>query len=164
MKWNIEVRYKTDFPDAAGQGILEDITDLGISGVDLVHTAKVYWIEGEFQLRDVNRICSELLADPVTQDYSFRRSDGCSESPSLETGVWTVEVRFKPGVTDAVGDSVVKGISDLGFCRVSAAQTGEKYRIHGDLDLSTVETISRSLLANEVIQAFKVESEANRPS
>lgn len=164
MKWKIEVRYKSKIPDAAGQGILEDIADLGISGVDSVQTAKIYWIEGEFQVREVNRICAELLADPVTQDYFCQRCDGISESSASETGEWTVEVRFKPGVTDAVGDSVVKGIGDLGISRVSTAQTGEKFRFHGDLDLSTVETISRSLLANEVIQAFKIESEANRPS
>ena len=157
MKWKIEVRYKTNIPDAAGQGIVDDIADLGISGVNLVQTAKVYWIEGEFQVREVDRICSDLLADPVTQDYFCQRSDGCSESSASESGVWTVEVRFKPGVTDAVGDSVVKGIRDLGISRVSAAQTGQKYQIFGDLDLNMIETISRSLLANEVIQAFNIE-------
>ena len=157
MKWKIEVRYKTNIPDATGQGMLEDIADLGISGVDLVQTANVYWIEGEFQVREIDRICSELLADPVTQDYFCQRSDSCSESSASETGVWTVEVRFKPGVTDAVGDSVVKGIRDLGISRVSAAKTGQKYRIFGDLDLNTIEAISRSLLANEVIQTFDIE-------
>ncbi len=164
MKWKIEVRYKSKIPDAAGQVILEDIADLGISGVDSVQTAKIYWIEGKFQVREVNRICAELLADPVTQDYFCQTCDGSSKSSASETGVWTVEVRFKPGVTDTVGDSVVKGIRDLGISRESAAQTGEIYRLHGDLDLSTVETISRSLLANEVIQAFKVESESDSPS
>lgn len=156
MKWKIEVRYKTNIPDATGQGILEDIADLGINGVDLVQTAKVYWIKGEFQVREVDRICSELLADPVTQDYFCQRADGYSELSTSKTGVWTVEVRFKPGVTDAVGDSVVKGIHDLGVFRVSAAQTGQIYRISGTLDRNTIETISRSLLANEVIQTFDI--------
>ena len=164
MKWKIEVRYKTIIPDVAGQVILEDIADLGISGADLVQTAKIYWIEGEFHVREVNRICAELLADPVTQDYFCQRADGCAELSATDTGVWTVEVRFKPGVTDAVGDSVVKGIHDLGISRESAAQTGEKFRLHGDLDVRTVESISRRLLANEVIQEFKVESEASRLS
>ena len=157
MKWKIEVRYKPNIPDATGQGILEDITDLGISGVDLIQTAKVYWIEGEFQVQEVNRMCSELLADPVTQDYSYQRFDGCSASSTSETGVRTVEVRFKPGVTDTVGESVIKGIHDLGINGVCAAQTGQKYWIFGNLDLNTIETISRSLLANEVIQTFDIE-------
>ncbi|MDE0297668.1 MAG: phosphoribosylformylglycinamidine synthase subunit PurS [Candidatus Poribacteria bacterium] len=159
MDWKIEVRYKSNIPDAAGQGILEDIADLGISGVDLVKTAKVYWIEGNFRAREVDRICSELLADPVIQESFCQRSDGNSEVSTSDTGVWTVEVRFKPGVTDAVGDSVVKGIQDLGLPCVNAAQTGQRYRIFGDVDLSTIETISRRLLANEVIQTFDIKQE-----
>ena len=157
MKWKIEVRYKPNIPDAAGQGILEDIRDLGISGVDLIQTAKVYWIDGEFRVREVDQMCSELLADPVTQDYTYQRFDDCSAASTSESGVWTVEVRFKPGVTDAVGESVVKGIHDMGINGVYAARTGQKYWIFGNLDLNTIETISRSLLANEVIQAFYIE-------
>ena len=102
-------------------------------------------------------MCSELLADPVIQDYTYQRFGDCSASSTSETGVWTVEVRFKPGVTDAVGESVVKGIHDLGINGVCAARTGQKYWIFGNLDLNTIETISRSLLANEVIQAFDIE-------
>ena len=156
MKWKIEVRYKPNIPDAAGQGILEDIEDLGISGVNLVQTAKVYWIDGEFQVREVDRICSELLADSVTQDYYCQRSDGSSELSTSAAGVWTVEVRFKPGVTDTAGESVIKGIHDLGISSVSAAQTGQKYWIFGNLDLNTIQTISQSLVANEVIQTFTI--------
>ena len=156
MKWKIEVSYKPNTPDAAGQGISEDIADLGFGGVNAVQTAKVYWLEGDFQVREVNRICSELLADPVTQHYHCQRCNGSSDTSTSEAGSWTVEVRFKPGVTDAVGDSVVKGIGDLGISGKSTAQTGQKYRITGDLDLITIETISRSLLANEVIQTYTI--------
>ncbi len=157
MKWKIEVSYKPNTPDAAGQGISEDIADLGFSGVNTVQTAKVYWLEGDLQVREVERICSELLADPVTQDYHWQRCAGSSESSTLEANSWTVEVRFKPGVTDAVGDSVVKGIGDLGISGISAAQTGQKYRIFGDLDLDSINTISHSLLANEVIQTYTID-------
>ena len=70
--------------------------------------------------------------------------------------MWIVEVRFKPGVTDAVGESVIKGINDLGISGISAAQTGQEYRICGRLHRRTIEIISRSLLANEVIQTFTI--------
>ena len=36
QNWKVEVYYKPEVPDTIGQGILEDITDLGISGVDSV--------------------------------------------------------------------------------------------------------------------------------
>ena len=62
MKWKIKVCNKPDVPDTAGRDILEDIADLGFSGVNSVQTAKIYRIEGELQVQEINRICSELLA------------------------------------------------------------------------------------------------------
>ena len=61
--WKVEVYYKPEVPDTIGQGILEDITDLGINGVDSVRTATVYWIEGTLDAEAIDRIGSELLAE-----------------------------------------------------------------------------------------------------
>ena len=155
MKWKIEVSYKPETPDAIGQGILQDITDLGLAGVESVRTVQIYWIEGDINSHTIERICAELLADPVTQNYVYRRSD--NHTPRQSDGsVWTIEVRLKPGVTDAVGDSVLKGLCDMGVSDVQTTQTGQKYRIHGDLDQPKLEMIAQQLLANDVIQIFEI--------
>ena len=145
--WKVEVYYKPEVPDTVGHGILEDITDLGIKGIDAVHTATVYWIEGCLDAETIDRIGTELLADPITQAYTFRTED------DTETD-WTLEVQFKPGVTDAVGDSTVKGITDLGIAGVTAVRTGNKYWFTGTLNAEVLETIAQRLLMNEVIQTF----------
>ncbi len=145
--WKVEVSYKPEVPDTVGQGILEDITDLGISGVDSVRTATVYWIEGTLDDQAIDRIGAELLADPITQVYTFR-----PESDSVKR--WTLEVQFKPGVTDAVGDSTVKGIKDLGIAGITGVRTGHKYWFTGNLNAERLETIARRLLMNDVIQTF----------
>jgi phosphoribosylformylglycinamidine (FGAM) synthase PurS component len=147
QNWKVEVYYKPEVPDTIGQGILEDITDLGISGVDSVQTATVYWIEGTLDAEAIDRIGMELLADPITQVYTFR-------SQSDTTTDWTLEVQFKPGVTDAVGDSAVKGIKDLGITGVTGVRTGHKYWLRGNLNAEILETIARRLLMNDVIQTF----------
>ncbi|RKU09081.1 hypothetical protein C6502_13700 [Candidatus Poribacteria bacterium] len=155
MKWKIEVSYKPETPDAIGQGILQDIADLGLTGVESVHTVQIYWIEGDINSHTIERIGAELLADPVTQNYVYSRSD--NHTPKQGDGsVWTIEVRLKPGVTDAVGDSVLKGLRDMGVPDVQTAQTGQKYRIHGDLDQPKLEMIAQQLLANDVIQIFEI--------
>lgn len=155
MKWKIEVSYKPETPDAIGQGILQDIADLGLTGVKSVDTVQIYWIEGDINSRTVERIGAELLADPVTQNYVYNRSD--DHTPRQSDGsVWTIEVQLKPGVTDAVGDSVLKGLHDMGIPDVQTAQTGQKYRIHGDLDQPKLEMIAQQLLANDVIQIFEI--------
>ena len=145
--WKVEVSYKPEVPDTIGQGIVEDITDLGISGVDSVRTATVYWIEGTLDAQAIDRIGAELLADPITQVYTFRpQSDSVTD--------WTLEVQFKPGVTDAVGDSAIKGIEDLGIIGVRGVRTGHKYWLTGNLNAELLETIARRLLMNDVIQTF----------
>lgn len=145
--WKIEVYYKPEVPDTVGHGILEDITDLGIKDIDAVRTATVYWIEGSLDAETVDRIGTELLADPITQTYTFRTEN------DTETD-WTLEVQFKPGVTDAVGDSTVKGITDLGIAGVTAVRTGNKYWFTGTPNAEVLETIAQRLLMNEVIQTF----------
>lgn len=145
--WKVEVYYKPEVPDTVGQGILEDIADLGISGVDSVRTATVYWIEGSLDIQAIDRIGSELLADPITQTYTYANEDNAAKD-------WTIEVQFKPGVTDAVGDSTVKGIQDLGITGVTSVRTGHKYWLAGDLNAEAVETIAHQLLMNDVIQTF----------
>jgi len=159
LTWKIEVRCKPTMHDATGLGISEDIMDLGISGVNSVRTAEVYWINGRLEIQEIEHICSKLLADTVTQDYVYASSENSVRPFPSQTGAWIIEVRFKPGVTDAVGDSVIKGVHDLGIWGVQAAHTGKKYWLQGDLTLSALESIAQRLLANEVIQTFEIRKE-----
>lgn len=145
--WKVEVSYKPEVPDTVGQGILEDIADLGISGINSVRTATVYWIEGSLDAQAIDRIGTELLADPITQTYAFTTQNDNAKD-------WTLEVQFKPGVTDAVGDSTVKGIADLGVTGVTTVRTGHKYWLTGTLNPEVLETIAQRLLMNDVIQTF----------
>ena len=145
--WKVEIFYKPEVPDTVGQGILEDIADLGISGVESVRTATVYWIEGTLDAQTIDRIGKELLADPITQNYTF-------ETDNASANDWIIEVQFKPGVTDAVGDSTVKGINDLGITGVNVVRTGQKYWLKGTLNAEVTENIANQLLMNDVIQTF----------
>lgn len=164
LKWKIEVSYKSETPDVIGQGILEDIADLGIVGVTSVRTAKIYWIEGNINSRAVERICSDLLADPVTQRYVYREINNDIPAQGVHSDcpsdTLTIEIQFKSGVTDAVGDSVLKGIRDSNTPDVRSAKTGEKYWIQGSLDRAKLEIITQRLLANEVIQTFEIQGES----
>lgn len=145
--WKVEVFYKSEVPDTVGQGILEDISDLGISGVGSVKTATVYWIEGSLDSQSIERVGTELLADPITQVFTF-------DADNEKTKDWTVEIQFKPGVTDAVGDSTVKGIKDLGIESVKVVRTGQKFWLSGTLNAEIIESIAQRLLMNDVIQTF----------
>ena len=145
--WKIEVKYKPEITDFVGNEILEDIADLGIDGVKSIRTASIYWIEGTLNIEHIHRIGSELLADPITQVFNLNEEKG-------ETNDWTIEVQFKPGVTDAVGDSTVKGIKDIGISSVNNVRTGKKFWLSGNLNDQIIEYIAQRLLMNDVIQTF----------
>ena len=69
--------------------------------------------------------------------------------------LWAIEVSYKSGVTDAVGDSVRKGINDLGIKKILKVSTVQKYIIEGILTEKEIERICKDLLANSVIQTYK---------
>lgn len=153
MQWKIEVGYKPTATDAMGEGIKKDIEDLGISGVDDVKTMQLYIVEGDLSESDIKSVCENLLTDRITQVYDY---DG-SLIDHEDSGAWVVEVTYKHGVTDTVGESTIKGIKDLGITGVDTARTGKKCIIKGSLDENNIETICKRLLANDVIQNYTYE-------
>jgi len=158
MQWKIEVGYKSTATDAMGEGIKKDIEDLGIPGVDYVKAIQLYLIDGDLSESDVETICENLLTDRITQLYAYRDS----LVGRRDAGAWVVEVTYKPGVTDPVGDSTVKGIRDLGISGISSAKTGQKYIIKGPLSENDIEVICKRLLANDVIQDYTYETAKSR--
>ena len=145
MIFRVEVREKAGFYDALGEAVKHDILELGFKVKD-VRTAQVYLIDGDLREPDVRRIASELLADPITQNYT------CGEIPSKEKGIKIVEVAYNPGVMDPVEESAKKAIKDLRIHGVHAVKTAKKYTIKGNLFDRDIHSIAEKALYNKVIQ------------
>ena len=79
MKYYIEVGFNKGVVDPVGEGLKKDILDLNIKGVKEVHTAFLYEIEGEIDTPAVDRICRELLVDPVIQWYIINPKKSADE-------------------------------------------------------------------------------------
>jgi phosphoribosylformylglycinamidine synthase II len=148
MIWRVEIRNKSGIFDAIGEGIKKDILDLNIKGVSSVNVADIYVIEGKISDSEIRRICAELLADPITQEYKY---DGVfAQEPDKDTHI--VEACYRPGVMDPVEESTIKGIRDLGIRGIHSVKTAKKYLIRGDINDTQVKLISEKLLYNKVIQ------------
>ena len=128
MLTRIEIFQKPDLPDHVGEQILAEIHSLGIRGAADVRTKEVYLIEGTLSDRDIEKMCRELLADVIVQDFAFNSHRPASE----ETAGHTVEVLRKPGVMDPVEATAVKGIEDLGL-EVKSLKRARQYKIKGEL-------------------------------
>ena len=154
--WKVEVGYKPEIFDAAGEGLKKDIEDLGIKGVNSIRVFDLYFIEGNLDQKKLRRICDELLVDPVTQEF---RIHGDSTNYQLPITSYQVEVVFNPGVMDPVALTTLKGIQDLGIEGVNSIKTGKKYMLEGKISSSQLSILSEKLLYNPLIQ-YIVEEKA----
>lgn len=150
--FRIEVSVKDGFPDPRGEALQKDIRDLGIMTVKQVRVSDIYLLEGKLNEVEVRRICQELLADPVVEEYSYR------EAPSPDDA-HVIEVAYNPGVMDPVEESVKKGIRDLGIVTIESVKTAKRYLLWGELSEEALQFISDKLLVNSVIQHMVVKRE-----
>ena len=158
-QWRFEVFNGQGTTDVHGNGILEEIRELGIKTVEAVQSAKVVLIEADFEESFANRIANELLADPVCEEFYIGRSS----APAGLAKATLIEVHLKSGVTDPVAQSITTAILDMG-CEVDNVRTARKYVLLGTVSEKQIREISQKILANDCIEMVVVGNEAEPPS
>jgi phosphoribosylformylglycinamidine synthase len=158
-QWRFEVFNRPGFPDVHGNGVLEDIKELGIRSVEAVQSARVFLIEAGFDKNFADRIAKELLTDPVCEQYYIGRSG----PPAGLAKATLIEIHLKSGVTDPVAESVMTAIADMGFA-ANNVRTARKYVLLGDITQKQTETIAKKILANDCIEEVIIGNEAEPPS
>jgi len=148
MRYEIEVFPKKDFTNLHGAHILSDIMQACIKGIKKVEYSPVYAIDG-INKTEAALIGKELLSDKITETFSIDRARGKEKAGSIE--VW-----FKKGVTDTVSESVEKAIKDLGINKEVKVKTGHIYYIYGAVNKQVLEKIATEVLANTLIQDYKI--------
>ncbi|MBP7055582.1 MAG: phosphoribosylformylglycinamidine synthase subunit PurL [Candidatus Omnitrophica bacterium] len=75
---------------------------------------------------------------------------------------YRIEVREKKGFYDALGESVKKDISDLGYKgKVKEVKTVQVYLIEGGLEEPDVKLLCKNLFTDPITQDYKIGDEAN---
>jgi len=142
----IAVAHKPGILDPVGHGLKKDIDELGLASVKAVRSAQLYRLEGEVSNGDRERIEKDLLCDPIIQ-----QCEAHSVGKSMVVDIW-----YKPGVTDVVGDSVRKGIHDLGIETVQEVRTGMRYHFDGVTKRDVAEKIALTLLVNPLVHESSI--------
>lgn len=153
MIWRIEIRPQEGIVDTFGEGVHRDIADLGIRAVTGVEVVQVYNLQGNLTEEHIQKICRELLVNPVTQRYAFWNL--CETSAALAhpaSGLRRYEIAYNPGVTDPVEESVRKGIRDLGVEGIEAVRTARQYTLEGPVSPADGDLIVGKVLSNKLIQ------------
>ena len=146
----IEVWCRPEIANPAATGLRSDILDLAVKTVKKTGIGDVYLIKGRISAAGLKLVSRELLVDAVTQQAYLNRRKKPADTVAVE--VW-----FKEGVTDTVGETALKGIKDLGLKGVRQVLTGKRYFLTGkNITPRQVEAVAERLLANEVIQTFQI--------
>lgn len=142
--------------DAAGQGVKSDIEAFLKLKVESVRVRRAFTIDGGFTESQMDALKRELFVTKITERAVEEGKDGFD---------WLIDVGFKPGVTDNVGNTTKNaGIPDV-LARTHAGEdvpevggvyTSKQYLIKGDLTRKEVERIGTGLLANDTVESVTV--------
>lgn len=151
----IEVFFQEDKNDSESNAVRKDIlSDLGIQ-LNSLKIVQCYYINADLSDEELQKTASKLLADPIVQKYVIN-------SESEIKADWLIEVKLNSGVTDNTGNAAMLGVKDL-LKREFKEETNEnirttkKYFISGEITREQAERIAKELLANEVVENFKVD-------
>jgi len=124
---------------------------LGFLRILKVHIVQVYNIEGNFNKKQIQTICQDLLIDPIIHQYQCFSHDSSLQSPQSKN-INTIEIAYNTGVMDPVEASTIKGIKDLGFDQILSVRTAKKYFLYGALSTREINIIIDKILSNKLIQ------------
>ena len=175
MTVRIEVR--SNHP-TAGQSVLRGAANLGVATVTACQVVRLYFLEHDPGDAALARLCTLLLADPVTESWQVVRGEArgalTSESlsgaqspahavagrhdappPALRSSPHIVEVAFRPGVTDVPAREAQRGMVEIGLPACEIA-TGLRYELDGDLTDDDLRRLARQLLCNTTVQHYAI--------
>jgi phosphoribosylformylglycinamidine synthase subunit PurSL len=154
MAARLEITLKKHLFDAEGASLCRKIHDY--FGWDAGHARVIHVLTLDTGLatEELEAVRKEIFCNPVTQDSSFR--------PLAKDFDWAIWVGFRPGVRDTAGSVAMEAISEyLGrpLGRDDAAYTSKLYMLNDtSLDREGIETVAEELLANNIIQQWRVYS------
>ncbi|OQY60161.1 MAG: phosphoribosylformylglycinamidine synthase [Desulfobacteraceae bacterium 4572_88] len=156
MSYRLEITLKSDLFDAEGNGLCKKAGDyLGIRP-EQARTVHILTIDAALSPEQLEKIRTEIFTNPVTQISSF-------EPLPIEADriIW---VGYRPGVKDNPGSTAVEAIEDvlgMKFAPGEGVYTSKRYCLKGEnIRTEDADLIAGELLANDIIQQWKIFSEA----
>lgn len=162
----IEVLLKEGVKDPTGSGLENDVRHLGVRSVKKVRSSQLYRLVGDLASQERTRIARDLLTDPITQEYRDGAINLGGETRPVKgrSSSFLVDVWYKSGVTDVIGESVLKGIRDLKISSITEVRTGMRYRFEGLPSAQSAEKIALALLVNPLVNDQFISAPADSPN
>lgn len=151
MVSRLEIRLKPELMDAEGTKIRQRAADYFNLPVKNIRVIRVLTIDADLDEHQLNRLQRDIFTNPVTDISSF--------SPLAKDFDWLIWIGFRPGVRDTAGSTAVEAIEDLLKIKLKHGEslyTSKLYEIQGDLTKEQTALVANEILANDIIQQWKV--------
>ncbi|KPK14327.1 MAG: phosphoribosylformylglycinamidine synthase, partial [Nitrospira bacterium SG8_3] len=139
MPARLELTLKPDLFDAEGASICRKANDYFALNIESVRTVNILTIDVDLTQDQ----CRAIQEEPLDMDFD-----------------WILWVGYRPGVRDNPGSTAVEAVEDLLGIRVKPHEgiyTSKRYCLKGGkLSLQDANRVARELLANDIIQQWKV--------
>ena len=124
--------------------IEENIRELGFKKEAEVYESKIFWIKGNYEREEIEKIVKEILCEEVVEIYKI------NERFEFEGNDFEITYHF--GATDPVCDSIIEAINLLGFKKPEGIKRGKRFWIKGDFDENEIDYIAKKFLYNPLIE------------
>ena len=152
----LEIQLKKGLFDAEGATIKQKaLSYFGITADD-IRVIRILTIEANLDQNQLETARQRIFTNPVAEESSF--------VPLARNFDWLIWVGLRPGVRDTAGSTAVEAIEDLlktKFQPGESIYTSRLFAIKGLLTEDQVKLIAREILANDIIQQWKVYSPKN---
>lgn len=152
MAARLEITLKRHLFDPEGASLRSKIEDYFGWKVEQIRVIHILTLDTALSAAELERVRVELFTNPVTQVSSYE--------PLADHFHWAIWVGYRPGVRDTAGSVAMEAVADLlrrPAAPGEAAYTSRLYLLTGNaLDREHVETIARELLANDIIQQWRI--------
>ena len=156
----LEIMLKPEIRDPEGETLKKKAREyLGLK-LEEVRTIQVLTFDTTLPQEQLEAIRNEIFTNPVTQISSF--------APLARDFDWLIWVGFLPGVKDNAGSTAVEAIESFLEIKLPGEEgvyTSRQYLIKAPrIKKEAVERMARELLANDLIQQWKVFSKSGGDS
>ncbi len=152
MPHRLEIALKPELIDAEGETLRRKAMDYFGIAVERVRTVAMITIDADLTPAQLETARTEIFTNPVTQISSF--------APLPLAFDWMVWIGYRPGVRDNAGSTAVEAIEDMLGVKLGSEDgiyTSKRYCLTGPaLDADDAEKIAGELLANDIIQQWRV--------
>ena len=158
MIHRIEVSTKPGGRDSRGEKLARQIARGGMDGVTRVSVSDLYFVEGDADPSELDRLVNTLLVDDILEQA---RIGAAVVAPN--TSSQTIEVTLLPGVTDSAAESLRAGAEIIGIGGLHQIAVGQRYCLAGRLDAAAAKVIAERLIINTVVQTYTINAAIAAP-